>query len=445
MTIRIGNGQGFWGDNHVAPERLLKRASDLDYLTMDYLAEVTMAILGRQDARDANGGYARDFLDVMYRLFENAVDDDVVVVANAGGVNTERCRAELRRIATEQDLDVAIASVSGDRFDGRLAEFDTLEHMFSGEPLSGDAEVVAANAYFGAFPIAKALDRGADVVVTGRVIDAALTMGPVIHEFDWEREDVDRLARAMIAGHLIECGAQVTGGNYLGEWRDVEFESIGFPIADIGTDGTTTITKPAGSAGKVCEGTVSEQLLYEVGDPSEYRGPDVNADFSAVQLDDVGQDRVRVTGVTGMEPSSAYKASLHYRDGWIVRGDRAYSSPDAFEKAQRAVSYLRTRADNLDLSTRRFEHEFFGRSAFHRSGASPPASQEEVVVMIGAEFAQKADAAEFGKLFAPIGLGGPPSGSFLSRGRPKPSPKFSYYPVLVPKDEFEPTVEVVTT
>ncbi len=445
MTVRVANAAGFWGDDEQAPRRMLDNAEDLDYLTMDYLAEVTMAVLVRQQEKDPDRGYATDFPPLMEDILADAMEQDVTILANAGGVNPAACRDAVLNVAREQDLDATVATVSGDDFRDRIDEFsdETLRHAFKDEPLPEDADVVSANAYFGGFPVAEALDSGADVVVTGRVIDAAIIVGPLIHEYDWGRRDHNRLARALMAGHVIECGAQATGGNFLGDWRDVDFEHIGFPIAEVEEDGSTVITKPPDTGGMVTPATVGEQLLYEVADPANYYGPDVVADFQHVELDSIGPDRVRVSGIEGKPPTETYKASLHYRDGWTVRNSVVYSNPNAEEKAERAFEFIRTEADERGIEYDRFHTETFGVDALHDGTAE--GDTEEVAARIAIETPYKGDGYEFGNLFANLGLGGPPAITLLNPGRPSPSPKFAYHPVLVPKGAFDPTVEVSET
>lgn len=442
MTVSVANAAGFWGDDEQAPRRTMDNVVDLDYLTMDYLAEVTMAVLVRQQQMDPDRGYATDFPSLMEDILADAMERDVSILANAGGVNPTSCRDAVLEAAREGGVDATVATVSGDDFRDRIDEFDdeTLRHAFTEEPLPADADVVSANAYFGGYPIAEALETGADVVITGRVIDAALIMGPLIHEYGWQPDDHDRLARGLMAGHIIECGAQATGGNFLGDWQGTDFEHIGFPIAEVGRDGETVITKPPNTGGRVTPATVAEQLLYEVADPENYVAPDVIADFRDVELDAIGEDRVGVSGIEGKPPSETYKASLHYRDGWTVRNTLVYANPNAEAKAERAFDFLRTRADERGIEYDRFRTEKFGVNALHDGTASGVV--EEVAARIAIETPNEGDGYDFAKLFANLGLGGPPAVTMFSPGRPSPSPKLAYHPVLVPKHAFDPDVEV---
>jgi hypothetical protein len=442
MTVRIANAQGFWGDRPDQPRRMLEAAEDLDYLTLDYLAELTMVIMARQQANDPDLGYAKDFVPLAADIIETALDSGVTIVANAGGVNPGACRDAVRKATEDIESPITIATVTGDDFRSRLGEFeDRLEDAFSGEPLPDDAEVVTANAYFGAFPVAEAIAGGADIVITGRVTDSALIMGPLVYEYEWDRDDYDCLGRSMITGHVIECGCQATGGNFHGEWRDIDFETIGYPIAEVEADGSTTITKPPGTGGMVTPETVAEQLLYEVGDPSAYLGPDVSADFQDVSLEAVGDDRVAVSGVRGAPPTDQYKASLHYTDRWQVRASIAYSNPSVLEKAERAVEYIENKIEAAGITPRAFEAELFGADAFH--GGHANGDPEEIEVRIGIEVDSQQEGETFAKHVAPLGLGGPPA-VVIQAGRPKPKRKYTYHPVLVPKDAFSPSVEVET-
>lgn len=442
MSIHIANAAGFWGDDERAPRRTFDQAETLDYLTMDYLAEVTMAVLARQEGSDPDRGYATDFPALVADILADAIDRGVRIVANAGGVNPSGCRDAVLDVAHDQGLDATIATVSGDDFRNRIGAFDDgeLEHAYDGSPLPDDATVISANAYFGAFPIAEALDAGADVVVTGRVVDAALTLGPLIHEYGWSRSDSDELARGLVAGHVIECGAQATGGNHLGDWQDVDFERIGFPIAAVDGDGSVVITKPPGTGGKVTPATVAEQLLYEVEDPANYHAPDVRADFQDVTTERAGADRVTVGGIEGSAPTETYKASLHYEDGWLTRGGLVYAGPDAEAKAERAFDYLEAEIESRGIECDRFRTETLGTSGGREDDAG--CEPREVIARAGVHTHRKADGVRFGGLFANLGLGGPPAVTLLTAGRPSPDPMVRYHPVLVPKSKFDPQVEV---
>src|SRR4051794_25020496 len=346
--VRIGNGCGFWGDNLDAPVRLA-RAGRLDYLTLEYLAELTMSILAVQRAKDPAAGFATDFPDVLDRLTPTLREQpNLKVVTNAGGMNPSGCAAKAKDILAKAGLtDRRIGVVSGDdlmpRLDELLASGHGLNHLDTGDPLTTIREkVVSANAYLGARPIADALKAGAGVVVTGRVADASLTVGPAAHEFGWGfgPPDLDRLAAATVAGHLIECGAQATGGLWINAGEDTQLADVGYPIAEASPDGRFTLTKPEKTGGAVNIETVSEQLLYEVADPARYYTPDVVADFTTVRLQETGPDAVSVSGGTGREVTDTYKVSIAYRDGFMSAGTLVIAGPHAAEKARRSGAVI---------------------------------------------------------------------------------------------------------
>src|SRR6059058_1949866 len=312
--IRIAAGQGFWGDLPEAPVRQIG-GGPIDYLMLDYLAEVTMSIMQKQRARDPRAGYARDFVPLMREILPACVERDIRVTANAGGVNPAGCAEAVRDVARELGLAgrLKIGTVQGDDIMGRLDELLArgieLRNMDTGEPLSAVSErVQSANAYLGAWPIVEALRRGAQVVVTGRSTDTGLTLAPLVHEFDWGETDWDRLAAGTIAGHIIECGAQCTGGNCQYEWQTIpDLANVGFPIVEASADGTFVVMKHEGTGGRVGVPSVKEQLVYEMGDPHGYITPDCVADFTSIQLTDDGPDRVRVFGIKGRSATDSLK------------------------------------------------------------------------------------------------------------------------------------------
>src|SRR5579872_2829917 len=315
--IRIANGQGFWGDWLEAPVRLIEQGP-IDYLTLDYLAEVTMSILQKQRKADPELGYARDFPPLVGRIAKMLRDRNVKVIANAGGINPLACAREVRRLAPDLKIAIVLGDDVLDRIDGFLAEGHEMRNMDTGAPLSDiRGRITSANAYLGAFPIAQALATNADIVITGRCADAALALAPMIHRFDWAPDDWNRLASGIIAGHIVECGTQCTGGNCIADWQHIsDFANIGYPIVEADPDGTFSITKHPGTGGRVSVETVTEQLLYEIGDPRRYITPDVVADFTSIRLKQDGPDRVRATGMTGFERPEMLKLSISYAWGW---------------------------------------------------------------------------------------------------------------------------------
>src|SRR6185503_9325431 len=377
--IRIAAGQGFWGDLPDAPVRQVK-GGPIDYLMLDYLAEVTMSIMQKQKARDSKAGYARDFVALMKEILPACVARDIKVVANAGGVNVPGCAAAVADVARELGLQgkLRIGLVTGDdildRIDDYISRGIELRNMDTGEPLSAVRDKIqSANAYLGAEPIVEALGKGARVVITGRATDTGLTLGPMIHEFGWAANDWDRLAAGTIAGHIIECGAQCSGGNCQYDWQSIpDLANVGFPIAEASADGTFVITKHEGTGGRVDVPSIKEQLVYEMGDPHEYITPDCVADFTTIQLAQDGPDRVRVSGIKGKPATDLYKVSISYSAGYKAVGTLVYSWPEAYTKAQAADKILRARIDRLGLRFDQILTEFVGASATHGALTGKP-------------------------------------------------------------------------
>jgi hypothetical protein len=449
--IRIAAGQGFWGDLPDAPVRQVE-GGPIDYLMLDYLAEVTMSIMQKQKARDPNAGYARDFIPLMKRILPACVERGIKVTANAGGVNVRGCANAVIEVARELGLGgkVRIGIVTGDdimpRIDELLSRGIELRNMDTGEPLSTVRDSIqSANVYLGAAPLVEALKRGAQIVITGRATDTGLTLAPLIHEFGWAADDWNRLAAGTIAGHIIECGAQCSGGNCQYEWRSIpDLVNVGFPIAEGFPDGTFVITKHEGTGGRVNIPSVKEQLVYEMGDPHEYITPDVVADFTTIHLQDDGRDRVRVFGIEGRPATEFLKVSISYSAGYKAVGTLVYAWPDAFDKARAADRILRERLDRLGL---RFDHtltEFVGANATHGPLAPEPrADAPEVQLRVGVRGQDRAAIERFTKEIAPLILTGPPAVTGFAGGRPKVEEIVAYWPALIPKKEIEPEVEVL--
>ena len=450
--IRIANGQGFWGDSLEAPVQQVRRGP-IDYLTLDYLAEVTMSILQKQRSRDPKAGYARDFVDMIARVLPALLERRVRVIANAGGVNPIACRDAVLEIAKKRDIDVRVATVMGDDIMGRLDDFIhrgvELRNMETGEPLSAiRPRVESANVYFGAFPVAEALNRGAQIVITGRVTDTGLALAPMIHEFQWKADDWDRLAAGTIAGHTIECGAQCTGGNCQVDWETIpNMADLGYPIIEAEHDGSFAITKHAGTGGRVTVASVKEQLLYEMGDPREYITPDCIADFTTIKLEQAGPDRVRFTGIRGRAATEFYKVSISYAAGYKAIGSMVYAWPDAYKKARAADKILRERLEHLGLKFDAIRTEFLGANACHGIAAAEPSPEmardlAEVVLRFGVRSHDRAAVERFTREIAPLALNGPPVVSGLGLGRPRVEDIVAYWPALIPKGEVKPEVTV---
>lgn len=445
MTVRIASGAGFWGDYPDATGRLLTHG-EFDYLQLEYLAEVTMGVLARLQ-ESGRAGYATDFVDIVVEEYiGRLLDRGVTVVTNAGGVAPAACARRVQELAAEQGRDPTIATVTGEAVTAQLDELRAdpgLPNIETGDPFPDDVEPQVAVAYAGAFPIAEALDRGADIVVTGRVADPALTLGPLLHEFEWDREEYDRLAAGTVAGHLIECGTQVTGGNFLGDWRDLSFSDLGYPIAEVEPSGEFVVTKPPDTGGAVTPEIVSEQLVYEIGDPEAYLTPDVTADFTSVGLEAVGDDAVRVDGVTGTAPPDSYKATVHYPNGFKLSGQLLYSRPDALEKAKRAATILEERIEGLGLAVDETQAEYIGHDGAHGPMAPERESYNEIMLRFAARGPSRDDLRRLGMEFAPLSMAGPPAVTGVTDGgRPSPTPIIDTWPTLVPRDAIEPEVTV---
>jgi len=450
-VVRVAGGQGFWGDSLDAPRQQVEGGA-VDYLMLDYLAEVTMSILQKQKERDPTAGYARDFVGAMASVLPAVVERGVRVIANAGGVNPPACAAAVRQMAARHGAAdrLRIGVVTGDdllpRLDQLIEAGHPLRNMDTGEPLSMVRDrVLSANAYIGSAPIVEALERGANVVVTGRSTDTALTMAPLRYEFGWGAEDWDRLAAGIIAGHIIECGAQCSGGNCLYEWRSIpDLANVGYPIVEGSADGTFVVTKHAGTGGRVSTHTIAEQLLYEMGDPRSYITPDVVADFTTIRLEDVGPDRVRVYGIEGREATDKLKVSVAYRAGFKAVGTLVYSWPDALEKAQLADGVLRERLDRLGLKFDRVLTEYVGASATHGPLVGTHPDLPEVQLRVGVRAQDRAAVERFTREIAPLVLNGPPSVTGFAGGRPKVEEIVAYWPALVDKRVVTTAVEVLS-
>ncbi|MDP6057445.1 MAG: DUF1446 domain-containing protein [Pirellulaceae bacterium] len=449
VTIRIANGAGFLGDDIDAPRRLVESV-DVDYLTLEYLAELTMSILARARQKDPQAGYAKDFLDVASSLLPALRSQELLrIVTNAGGVNPLGCaRSVARRLVDAGLPGFPVAAVTGDDLLGQLVELRQhgcrFANLETGQPLTELSDpIVAANAYLGAQPIVESLGLGARVVIAGRVADASLTVGPAVHEFDWDTTDWDRLSAATVAGHLIECGAQVTGG-YSQRWRDHDPCDVGYPIAELVASGEAVITKPAGTGGIVDRQSVVEQLVYEIGDPRHYLTPDVVADFASVKVESVGPDRVRVHGATGTAAPDDYKVSLAYQAGYTASSLLLVYGADCVEKSQHCGEIVRHRLERAGYRLEAFEVELLGL------GGSVPGLPHsdadvlprEIIVRISVRDQNREAVARFAKELAPLVTSGPSGLAGYAVGRADVRPVFAYWPTLVPKSLIQPVVRV---
>lgn len=448
-VVRVAAAQGFWGDSLDAPRRQVE-GGPVDYVMLDYLAEVTMSILQKQKERDPQMGYARDFIDAIESMLAAVATRGVRVIANAGGVNPLACARAVRAVLQKHDASkLKVGVVLGDdllpRLDDLVSEGHTLANMDTGEPLTTVRDrVLSANAYLGSTPIVEALRRGANIVITGRSTDTALTMAPLRFEFGWGDKDWDKLAAGIVAGHIIECGAQCSGGNCLYDWRSIpDLADVGYPIVEGRPDGSFIVTKHPNTGGCVSVPGVTEQLVYEMGDPRSYITPDVIADFTTIQLATDGPNRVRVHGIRGRPPTDKLKVSIAYRSGFKAVGSLMYAWPDALEKAHAADRVLRKRLDRLGLAFDQILTEYVGVNATH--GPLTPAVRDvpEVQLRVGVRSGDRAVVERFTREIAPLVLNGPPSVTGFAGGRPKVEEIVAYWPALIDTSVVRPTVEML--
>ncbi len=449
--VRVACGQGFWGDLLTAPIDQVRKGP-IDYLMLDYLAEVTMSIMQKQRARNPEAGYARDFVDLMREILPDCVEKNIKVISNAGGVNVRGCAEAVKKVAQEKGLNLKIGIITGDDILERLDEFIDagvdIRNMETDEPLSSIRDrIQSANVYLGAKPIVEALQKGAQVVVGGRLTDTGLTLAPLIYEFNWPYNDWDRLAAGTVAGHIIECGAQCSGGNCQYEWKTIpDLANIGFPIVEAYPNGDFVVTKHENTGGRINVPSIKEQLLYEMGDPTSYITPDVIADFTTINLLQESENRVRVFGIKGRPSTEFYKVSIAYSSGWKAVGTLVYAYPEAFEKAKAANEILRARLQKLGLKFDVILTEYVGVNATHGHLAGEPSPDiPEVQLRIGVRGEDKASIERFTKEIAPLILTGPPAVTGFAGGRPKVEEVIAYFPALIPKNLIETKVEIIET
>lgn len=446
--VLVGYGQGFWGDSILGPIRLV-REGPLHYLVLDYLAEVTMSILQKQKGRDPRTGYATDFVAMLDRLLPELVAKKIKVVANAGGVNPVACMQAVLELARKKGIrGLKVGIVEGDDVLARVPELvaagEELRNMDTGAPIATVQDrLLSANVYLGALPIAECLAQGADIVIGGRLTDPALVAGPLLHEFGWSPTDHTRLAHATVAGHIAECGAQCTGGNFTG-WREVrDFVRIGYPVIEAHPDGTFFVTKHAGTGGLIDTRTVTSQLLYEMGDPRRYLGPDCVADFTSIRLEQAGPDRVRVSGIEGAAPTGTYKVSASYANGFKAVGELTISGPEALAKARLCAEIVfgRLALDGAVYAEHEKLVELVGSGVCH-AGIVPEADPPEIVLRLGVKGPDRRKVDRFGMELVPLVTSGPPGVTGFAGGRPKATEIVSYWPALLGKDKVRTAVRV---
>ncbi len=435
--VRIGCGAGFWGDSAEGPKQLVE-SGEIDYLVLDYLAEITMSLLARARAKDPNTGYATDFPGVVAALAPRLKEKGIRIVTNAGGVNPQACKAAIEEKLKEKGIDLKVSIVTGDDLLPRAAEFAGVKEMFNGSDMP--PKLWSMNAYLGAFPIAAALDGGADIVLTGRCVDSAEVLGALIHEFQWKADEFDKLSGGSLAGHVVECGAQATGGVST-DWEKVaeDWDRMGFPIAICKPDGSFIATKPANTGGRVVPETVGEQIVYEIGDPSAYLLPDVNCDWRHIKLTQVGENRVEVSGAKGRAPTASYKVSATYQDGFRTTGTMMIGGVDAVRKAEAVAAAIlkRTRAlmakrGMADYT--RTDVEILGAEA-NWGANSRRRDAREVIMKLAVQHADSKALDVFGREFIPPATSMVQGITGFSGGRPSPTPLVRLFSCLVPKEQ----------
>lgn len=445
-VVRIGGASGFWGDSSVGAPQLVAKGQ-VDYLVFDYLAELTMSILAAARAKDSELGYATDFVAVTLKtILRDVASQGIRVISNAGGVNPQACARAIAALAAEQGVDIKIAVVLGDDAMALVPELrgEDVRELQSGAAMP--AKLLTANAYLGALPVKQALDAGAQIVVTGRCVDSAVTLGALMHEFGWAADDWDRLAQGSLAGHIIECGCQATGGLHT-DWEDVpDWPGIGYPVIECHADGRFVATKPPGTGGLVNTAVISEQMLYEIGDPRRYLLPDVTCDFTQVRVSQAGEHRVEVRGARGLPPGPAYKVSATYLDGFRCNAQLTIVGLDAARKARRTAEAILARTRGLfaaqglaDFS--RTHIEVLGCEAGNFGPHAQTAAVREAVLHLAVMHPQKAALELFAREIAPAGTSWSP-GTTGAAGRPSPSPAIKQFAFLLDKTRLRPTVAI---
>ncbi len=447
-TVRIGAGQGFWGDSPY-PALDVVKYGDVQYLCCDALAELTLAILQKQRQRDPAKGYVWDVIPLLQLVLPVCREKKIKILTNAGGINPEGAARAVYELAKRLGMQgMKIAVVTGDDLLPRLAELQekgvSLTNLETGEELAAIRErILFANAYLGAGPLVEALEMGADIVLAGRTADPAQFLAPLVFELGWAWDDWDKLAAGIVLGHLMECSAQSTGGNFGGDWWNIpDMERMGYPVAEVYENGEAILTKPTGTGGRVDRETVKEQLLYEVHDPAAYLTPDVVADFTTVRLENAGSDRVRISGVKGRPRPAGLKVSIGYHDGFMGEGIIFYSWPDALAKARKAEEILRRQFVLAGLEFEEIRAEYIGCNALTGPLAWEPGEDlNEVALRIAVRTQSEREAAKVPRFFPPLALNGPPAATGLG-GLRRPRELIGLWPTLVPREEVEQQVRV---
>jgi hypothetical protein len=449
-TVRVGAGLGFYGDSW-HPVRASIERGGVQYIASDHLSELTLAILQKDRQKDPAAGYARDAIPMLAELWPLAAKNDVKFVLNAGGLNPEGAREAIARAFRKNGWTAKIATVSGDsvleRIDELRAAGETLAHMDTGADIATVRErMLFASAYLGAQPIAEALARGADIVLTGRVADAALTLGPLAYEFGWRWDDWDRLAAGLTLGHLLECSGQGSGGNFgsAGEWAKIpDYAHLGYPIAEVSADGSALFTKPPETGGRISFDTIRQQLLYEVHNPHAYYSPDVVLDMGTLRFDDQGSDRVRISGASGAPRPATLKVVAGYQDGWMGTGMIGFAWPEAYAKCEKSAEIIRTLVKERGWAVEETNVEYIGYNSLLGANADPAYRDQlnECFLRMTIRTRDRRIADAFGRLFPWLGLSGPPYVGSLKGIQPAKE-LLGIWPTLVSRELVEKSINI---
>ena len=446
--IRIGCASGFWGDTSTAAKQLVQKGN-LDYLVFDFLAEVSMSILAAAKIKNPKMGYATDFLDQIVPLLVSIKEKNIKIISNAGGINPKACKANLEDQAQKLGVKLKIAVISGDNLTSKLSMLKkkNITEMESNNPIPD--KCLSINSYLGAPGIVKALEENADIVITGRCVDSALVLGPLMYEYKWEESDYDLLSSGSLAGHIIECGAQCTGGNFT-DWRKVKkFDDMGFPFVDVFSNGDFIVSKPKGTGGMVTFGTVAEQLLYEIGNPAEYILPDVVCDFTKVTIDDIGSNKVIVKGAKGLPPTNYYKVSATYMNGYhvagtlVIGGDNAKTKGEIIAKAILKKCSRILEEQKLDPFTKT-SYDLLGSDSIYGSNQSK-INPREIVLRLVARHPEKKALTYLSKEMAQATTGMAAGVINYLGGRPSVSPSIHLFSFLYPKSRIKVQMEINKT
>jgi hypothetical protein len=440
--VIIASGQGFWGDWLEAPIRQIE-GGKIDYLVLDYLAEVTMSVLAKQKEANPSFGYAKDFPALIEKVLPQLISKKIKVISNAGGLNAEACAEAIIKSAQAKNLNIKVAVIKGDDL-AALVDKEEFTHLETNESVAKiKNNIKSANAYLGCETIVEALASGAQIIISGRVADPSMVLGPMRYEFSWKENDWDKLAAGILAGHIIECGAQASGGNFSGDWQSVpNLANVGFPIVEAYENGEFVITKHANTGGLVNQATIKEQMVYEIGDPHNYYTPDVIVDFTTAILSDDGKDRVHIKNVKGKAKPEKYKVSISYFYGYRTVSTLVYSWPDAYKKAKVASEILKTRIKDLNLQFDKMHSEVIGVNACHGALTDYDNPElAEVMLRFAVQGTNEKDVKRFTREMAPLVLGGPPFATSYAGGKGDVSEVYAYWPSLIERTKIKTEIK----